>query len=209
MNARDVLYSRVKLFVLMFVSVFFVLVRDLYGAITIFVLGLLVFILTKKSKTQIGVSLSAFVTGGMILIYNVVFSPVSEGGRSWLIFTVNSFGLQRGLVMGLRIIGVMLMSFSWLFSTSLYQIYQSLCWIKPVEPWLLSFLRGVQIFRCEIQSIVRSLLIRGLRWDSLINNVKNLMPLASVVIPRSLNTAQESTLAYLTHKKDTRGKNEQ
>jgi len=200
-------WNRIKLVGVFLLSVFFIFVKDLIIAIPIFLFGLVIFLLTKKTKAQVTISLGAFATGGMMLIYNVIFSPEEYGGINWFIFTVNSAGFYRGLIMGLRLVGVMLVSFSWLFSTSIYQMYESLSWIKPIQPWILTFFRGLQIFRSEIQSIVRSLLIRGLKWNSLVSNIKNLYPLASVIIPRSLSTAQESTLSYLTHKSKFGGKN--
>ena len=204
---NSVTWNRFKLLGVFLLSVFFIFVKDITIAISIFLIGLVIFLLTKKTKAQVTVSLGAFATGVMMLIYNIIFSPREHGGVSWFIFTVNSAGFDRGLIMALRLVGVMLVSFSWLFSTSIYQMYESLSWIKPIQPWILVFFRGLQIFRSEIQSIVRSLLIRGLKWNSLISNIKNLIPLASVIIPRSLNTAQESTLAFLTHMFIHGGKN--
>src|SRR5438094_927937 len=89
----------------------------------------------------------------------------------------------------------MLLSFAWLGSTPLPEIYQSLAWFRPGETWTLGILRGVQIIKREVVALTQSLLIRGLRWDSVIANIRNLVPLGVAIIPRIIDNAQKATFA--------------
>src|SRR5438034_1295832 len=135
-----------------------------------------------------------------MLFYNTILSP-GAGGYHWWIFTVNAAGFDRGLVTGLRLAGVMLLSFAWLGSTPLPEIYQSLAWFRPGETWTLGILRGVQIIKREVVALTQSLLIRGLRWDSVIANIRNLVPLGVAIIPRIIDNAQKATFASQSHRR--------
>ena len=183
-------------FVFLF-SVFYVFINDLIIAALILILGIVVYFWSCPKSWKF--SLAAIFPGVMLLVYNTILSPAEAGGWSWTIFTVNQVGLERGLVTGMRLIGVMLISFAWLVVTPIPEMYDSLAWIKPIRAWVLELLRGVQIIKREFIALTQSLIIRGLKWDSPLANIKNLVPLAMAIIPRVADNAQKTTFAMQAH----------
>lgn len=194
-----VLPPRPRLALVFFISVFFIFINDLTGSVLLLVFGLLLFLSGEKRDWKL-VSTAVF-SGVMMIVYNVIFSPSEEGSWHFLFLTVGSSGLQRGLVTGLRLMGVMFVSFAWLAVTSLPEIYESLSWIKFADFWTLGILRGIQILSREFVALTQSLIIRGLKWNSLLANVKNLVPLATAIIPRVIVNSQEATSAFLSHQR--------
>jgi energy-coupling factor transport system ATP-binding protein len=187
----------VRLAVVFFCSMLYVFVNDLYGAGGILLIGILIFF--SSCWDQKKVSFAAIIPGGMLLLYNTILSPADAGGLHWLVFTINQAGIVRGLVTGMRLIGVMLISFAWLVVTPLPQMYAGLSWITPARAWILELLRGVQIVKREFIALTQSLIIRGLKWDSPLANVRNLVPLAMAIIPRVADNAQKTTFAMQSH----------
>ncbi len=179
-------------------STLFILINDILGAVLLFTLGLAVFILGENYNWKLG--LSAPLTGGMMLLYNVIFSPPMQGGAQWFIFTVNQAGFERGLVTGFRMTGVMFISFAWLFATPIPEMYQGLAWIKFGREWTLGILRGIQILKREFVVLTQLLIIRGLKWNSPLANIKNLVPLVMAIMPRVIENAQKATFASQSHK---------
>ncbi|MBE0697621.1 MAG: ATP-binding cassette domain-containing protein, partial [Anaerolineaceae bacterium] len=96
-----------------------------------------------------------------------------------------------------------LISFAWLFVTPLPEIYTGLAWIRPARYWVLGMLRGIQIIKREFIALTQSLIMRGLKWNSAGNNIRNLVPLASAIIPRIVDNSQKAAFASQSH---TRGK---
>lgn len=178
-------------------GVFYIFVNDLLTAGLILFLGVIVYFTScgENKKT----AWAAVLPGVMLLFYNLILSPPQAGGWHWLVFTLNRAGLERGLVTGMRLTGVMLVSFAWLIVTSLPQIYTSLAWLKPGRAWVLELLRGVQIVKREFIALTQSLIIRGLKWDSPLANIRNLVPLAMAIIPRVADNAQKTTFAMQSH----------
>lgn len=187
----------VRLAFVFLISVFYVLVNDLIPAALILFLGIIVFFWSCPQRWKL--SLAAIFPGVMLLVYNLILSPAEAGGWKWWIFTVNQAGLERGMVTSMRLIGVMLISFAWLAITPIPEMYDSLAWIKPIRAWVLELLRGVQIIKREFIALTQSLIIRGLRWDSPVANIKNLVPLAMAIIPRVADNAQKTTFAMQAH----------
>ncbi len=179
-------------------STFFILVNDLAGATLLFFGGLALFLLGEKRNWKL--ALSAPFSGGMMLFYNVIFSPTSSGGTRFLVFTINQMGFELGLVRGIRLAGIMFISFAWLFSTSIPEMYEGVSWIKPAREWTLGILRGVQILQREFVALTQSLIIRGLRWNTLTANIKNLIPLSMAIMPRVIENTQKATFASQSHK---------
>jgi energy-coupling factor transporter ATP-binding protein EcfA2/energy-coupling factor transporter transmembrane protein EcfT len=188
----------VRLAVVFSLSVLFIFVNTIPLAAALFVLGLLLFLANEDRNWKLAAT--APFSGLMMLLYNAVLSPAEYGGVHWLFFTVNQAGIERGLVTGLRLIGVMLSSFAWLLSTPIPEIYQGIAWLKPAEEWALGLLRGIQILKGEFVALTQSLIIRGLKWDSILANVRNLVPLATMIIPRIIENSQKATLAGQSHK---------
>ncbi len=186
-----------RLVVVFLLGVLYIFVNDLHLAALILLIGVVVYFTScgENKKT----SLAAVFPGVMLFIYNLILSPPHAGGVRWLVFTINRAGFERGLVTGMRLVGVMLISFAWLIVTPLPQIYTSLAWIKPIRPWVLELLRGVQIVKREFIALTQSLIIRGLKWDSPLANIKNLVPLAMAIIPRVADNAQKTTFAMQSH----------
>ncbi|TMI70313.1 MAG: ABC transporter ATP-binding protein [Bacillati bacterium ANGP1] len=50
-------------------------------------------------------------------------------------------------------------------------------------------------------ALTQSLLIRGLRWDSVIANIRNLVPLGVAIIPRIIDNTQKATFASQSHRR--------
>jgi energy-coupling factor transporter ATP-binding protein EcfA2/energy-coupling factor transporter transmembrane protein EcfT len=188
----------IRLAVVFSVSMLFIFVNSLALAAALFVLGLLLFLANDDRNWKLAVT--APFSGLMMFLYNAILSPPGYGGVHWLIFTVNQAGIERGLVTGLRLIGVMLTSFAWLLSTPIPEMYQGIAWLKPAEEWGLGLLRGIQILKREFVALTQSLIIRGLKWDSIAANVRNLVPLATMIIPRVIENSQKATLAGQSHK---------
>lgn len=187
----------VRLAVVFIFSMFYVFVNNLIGAGLILSAGVLVFF-SSCGKNKAAAAAAIF-PGVMLFIYNLILSPQQAGGFHFLFFTMNQAGLERGLVTGMRLIGAMLISFAWLVVTSIPQMYTGLAWITPARPWVLELLRGVQIVKREFIALTQSLIIRGLKWDSPLANIKNLMPLAMAIIPRVADNAQKTTFALQSH----------
>jgi len=187
-----------RLAVVFGVSVLFIFVNTVPLAIALFAAGLLLFVANRDRNWKL--ASTAFFSGAMMFLYNAILSPAQYGGFRWLFFTVNQAGIERGLVTGIRMMGVMLTSFAWLLSTPLPQIYQGIAWLRPTEQWALGLVRGIQILRGEFVSLTQSLIIRGLKWDSIVANVRNLVPLATMIIPRIIENSQKATLASQSHR---------
>src|SRR5512146_29142 len=85
-------------------SVVYVFVNDLRVAAAIMLVGIVVFYLSCRRSWKAG--LAAILPGVMLLIYNTILSPREAGGVHWLVFTINRAGFERGLVTGMRLIGV-------------------------------------------------------------------------------------------------------
>lgn len=193
------LRPELRLAVVFTISVLFIFINDLLLATVLFLLGLVLFLLNKEQNWKL--ALSVPFSGGMMFLYNAILSPSGYGGLHWFIFTINQVGIERGLVTGLRLAGVMFISFAWLFSTPIPEIYQGLAWLKPAEMWVLGILRGIQILKLEFIALTQSLIIRGLRWNSLLANIKNLVPLVTAIIPLIVKNAQEATFASQSHQR--------
>ena len=179
------------------VGMFFVLINNLPGAVLLLALGLLLFLANENRNWVLAAS--APFSGFMLILYNTILSPPSAGGWQWALFTVNQAGLERGLVVGLRLIGQMLIGFAWLSATSIPEMYGGLAWIKPAREWVLGMLRGIQIMRREFVALTQSLIMRGLKWDSPLSNLRNLVPLTQAIIPRIIDNSQKGAFASQSH----------
>ena len=179
------------------VGMFFVLINNLPGAVLLLALGLLLFVANENRNWVLAAS--APFSGFMLILYNTILSPPSAGGWQWALFTVNQAGLERGLVVGLRLIGQMLIGFAWLSATSIPEMYGGLAWIKPAREWVLGMLRGIQIMRREFVALTQSLIMRGLKWDSPLSNLRNLVPLTQAIIPRIIDNSQKGAFASQSH----------
>jgi len=179
-------------------STLFVLIKTLPVALALFGLGLFLFILGEKRNWKL--ALSSPVSGGFMFVYNLIFSPPGYGGLHWFVFTLNQAGLERGAVTSLRLMGIMFISFAWLAATPIPEMYKSVAWLTPGREWTLGILRGVQILQREFVILTQSLIIRGLKWNSLAANLRNLVPLAVAIIPRVIENAQKATLASVSHR---------
>jgi energy-coupling factor transport system ATP-binding protein len=184
-------------------SFFYVFVNNLAIAAAIMLIGILIFWASARQNWKVG--LAAIFPGIMLLLYNTILSPRDAGGVHWFIFTVNAAGFARGLVTGMRLIGVMLVSFAWLVITPIPEMYAGLAWAKPIRPWVLELLRGVQIVKREFIALTQSLIMRGLKWDSPLANIRNLVPLAMAIIPRVADNAQKTTFAMQSHRGNDEG----
>jgi energy-coupling factor transporter transmembrane protein EcfT len=187
----------IRLVLVFLFSVFYIFVNDLGLAALVLLTGVLIFFWSCWKNWKL--SLAAIFPGVMLLVYNLILSPPEAGGVQWAVFTVNQAGLERGLVTGMRLVGVMLISFAWLAVTPIPEMYTSLAWIRPIRAWVLELLRGVQIVKREFIALTQSLIIRGLKWDSPLANIKNLVPLAMAIIPRVADNAQKTTFAMQSH----------
>lgn len=194
-----VLSPVVRFFIVFASSTLYILVNDALGALALFLAGLMLFLLGEKKNWKLAVS--APISGGMMLLYNTIFSPKEAGGLSFLFLTLNQVGIERGLVTGLRLTGIMFISFAWLAATPIPEMYEGIAWLKPAREWTLGILRGVQILQREFVVLTQSLIMRGLRWDSIVANVKNLVPLSMAIMPRVIENAQKATFASQSHKK--------
>src|SRR2546426_3735884 len=188
-----------RLAVVFAAGVLFIFINTRPAALLLLLVGLSLFLANDTRDWNLAAS--APLSAGLMLFYNTILSPASAGGHRWWIFTVNAAGFERGLVTGLRLAGVMLLSFAWLGSTPLPEIYRSLAWFKPGETWTLGILRGVQIIRRESAPLRQSLLIRGWRWDPVIANIPNLVPLGVAITPRIIDNAQKATFASQSHRR--------
>ena len=110
------------------------------------VIGIVVFFLSSRNWK---LALTAIVPGLMLVFYNTILSPADSGGFNWFIFTINQAGVEKGLVTGLRLIGVMLISFAWLATTPIPQMYAGLSWI-PGREWLIELFEA---FRSSSESL--------------------------------------------------------
>lgn len=189
----------VRLLTVFTASTLFILVNDTLGALALFLAGLMLFLLGEKKNWKL--AMSAPISGGMMFLYNSIFSPTDAGGFHILFLTINQTGIERGLVTGLRLTGIMFISFAWLAATPIPEMYEGIAWLKPAREWTLGILRGVQILQREFVILTQSLIIRGLRWDSITANVKNLVPLSMAIMPRVIENAQKATFASQSHKK--------
>ena len=186
-----------RLAIVFLVDVLFILINNLVGAAILMVAGILLFFANPNKAWKLAVA--APISGSLLLLYNTILSPRIAGGITWGVFTINSVGFERGLVTGMRLCGVMLISFAWLFVTPLPEIYQGLEWIHGIRPWVLGMLRGIQIIKREFIALTQSLLMRGLKWNSIANNIRNLVPLASAIIPRIVENSQKAAFASQSH----------
>ncbi len=186
-----------RLAVVFLVGVLFIFVNNLTGAAILLAAGVLLFFANPNKPWKLAIA--APISGGLLVLYNSILSPNSAGGINWWIFTINQVGFERGLVTGMRLCGVMLISFAWLFVTPLPEIYTGLAWIRGARPWVLGMLRGIQIIKREFIALTQSLLMRGLQWNSLANNIRNLVPLASAIIPRIVDNSQKAAFASQSH----------
>ncbi len=186
-----------RLGVVFALDVLYIFINDLPGAAAILVIGLIIYFTSCGRNKKL--ALAALFPGLMLFVYNSILSPHQPGSLHWLIFTINLVGVARGLVTGMRLMGVMLVSFAWLLVTPVPEIYQGLDWLKPARAWILELLRGVQIVKREFIALTQSLIIRGLKWDSPLANIKNLVPLAMAIIPRVADNAQKTTFAMQSH----------
>ena len=186
-----------RLAVVFAVGVFFVFINNLPGAVLLLGLGLLLFLANENRNWVLAAS--APFSGFMLALYNTILSPPSAGGWHWAVFTVNQVGLERGLVVGLRLVGQMLIGFAWLSATSVPEMYAGLAWIKPAQEWVLGMLRGIQIMRREFVALTQSLIMRGLKWDSPMANIRNLVPLTQAIIPRIIDNSQKGAFASQSH----------
>ena len=187
----------VRLGIVFLSSMLYVFINNLWLAAGMLLLGIGVYFLSCRQNKALAVA--AVFPGFMLLIYNTILSPQGQPGWHWWIFTINQAGFERGLVTGMRLIGGMLISFAWLAVTPIPEMYQGLAWIKPARPWILELLRGVQIVKREFIALTQSLIIRGLKWNSPLANIKNLIPLAMAIIPRVADNAQKTTFALQSH----------
>lgn len=186
-----------RLAVVFLVGVLFIFINNLVGAAVLMLVGVLLFFANPNKPWKLAVA--APISGALLLVYNTILSPSVTGGFSWWVFTVNSVGFERGLVTGMRLCGVMLISFAWLFVTPVPEIYAGLQWLRVGRPWVLGMLRGIQIIKREFVALTQSLVMRGLMWNSLINSIRNLVPLASAIIPRILDNSQKAAFASQSH----------
>lgn len=184
-------------------NVVYVFVDNLAIALAIMVVGVVIFWASARRSWKVG--LAAIFPGVMLLIYNTILSPAAAGGLHWGVFRINQAGLERGLVTGTRLIGAMLVSFAWLVVTPIPEMYAGLAWARPLRPWVLELLRGVQIIKREFIALTQSLIMRGLKWDSPLANVRNLVPLAMAIIPRVADNAQKTTFAMQSHREGEEG----
>lgn len=190
-----------RLAVVFLVGILFIFINNLVGAALLMLAGILLFFANPNRPWVLAIT--APISGGFLLFYNAILSPVAGGGLSWWVFRINSIGVERGLVTGMRLCGVMLISFAWLFITPLPEIYESLEWMKPARHWVLGILRGIQIIKREFIALTQSLLMRGLKWNSIANNIRNLVPLASAIIPRIVDNSQKAAFASQSHNRTT------
>ncbi|MEN6434326.1 MAG: ATP-binding cassette domain-containing protein [Anaerolineaceae bacterium] len=188
-----------RLAIVFLCSMLYIFIHQLYVAIGLMIVGVVIYF--WSCRKNLGLAIAAIFPGVMLFLYNWLLSPADAGGWHWWILHINQVGLERGLVNGSRLIGVMLISFAWLNITPIPEMYQSLSWIKPIRPWVLELLRGVQIIKREFIIMTQSLIIRGLKWDSPLANVRNLVPLAMAIIPRVADNAQKTTFAMQSHQK--------
>lgn len=181
------------------VGMLFILINHLVLAALLLAFGLILFLANEHRNWAL--ALSAPFSGLMLIVYNTILSPPAAGGWHWLVFTVNPTGFERGLVVGLRLMGTMLIGFAWLAATPIPEMYAGLDWLKPARPWVLGLLRGIQIMRREFVALTQSLLMRGLKWDSLAANIRNLVPLSQAIIPRIIDNSQKGAFASQSHQR--------
>jgi energy-coupling factor transport system ATP-binding protein len=186
-----------RLGVVFTLDVIYIFINNLPGAAAILVVGLVIYFASCGRNKKL--ALAALFPGLMLFVYNSVLSPHQPAALQWWIFTIDLAGIERGLVTGMRLVGVMLVSFAWLIVTPVPEIYQGLEWLKPARAWVLELLRGVQIVKREFIALTQSLIIRGLKWDSPLANIKNLVPLAMAIVPRVADNAQKTTFALQSH----------
>jgi energy-coupling factor transport system ATP-binding protein len=181
------------------VGITYVFINTIPAALLLMLVGVTVFLSTVKGKKR-NLSLVAVFPAVMLLVYNTLLSP-EAGGLNWWIIRVNLSGLSRGIVTSTRLLGSMLVSLAWLECTSIPEMYEGLAWLKSFRETWQQLLRGIQIQKREFIALTQSLLIRGLRWDSLLANIRNLAPLALAVMPRIIEGAQNTTLAMRLHER--------
>jgi energy-coupling factor transport system ATP-binding protein len=186
-----------RLAIVFLCSMLYIFIHQIYVAVGLMIIGVVIYFWSCRKSPALAVA--AIFPGVMLFLYNWLLSPADAGGWHWWILHINNAGLLRGLVNGSRLIGVMLISFAWLNITPIPEMYQSLSWIKPIRPWVLELLRGVQIIKREFIIMTQSLIIRGLKWDSPLANIRNLVPLAMAIIPRVADNAQKTTFAMQSH----------
>ncbi len=181
------------------VGVFFIFINNLAGAALLMAFGLILFLANDYRNWAL--ALSAPFSGVMLIVYNTILSPVEAGGWHWAVFTVNPVGFTRGLVVGMRLMGTMLIGFAWLSATPIPEMYEGLAWLKPARAWVLGLLRGIQIMRREFVALTQSLIMRGLKWDSPAANIRNLVPLSQAIIPRIIDNSQKGAFASQSHQR--------
>lgn len=187
-----------RLMLVIVFSTFFILINDLFLAAAFFAAGILFLLLNKRINKALVIS-TLPVTMILILISNIVFSPSFETSWRLWIFRVNAIGLYLGALKALRMGGVIAISLAWLGITPIPEMYEGLAWFVPAREWVSGILRGIQILRREFMVVAQSLIIRGLKWDSLGANIKNLSPLLSGIIPRIIDNTQKAALAAESH----------
>jgi energy-coupling factor transport system ATP-binding protein len=181
------------------VGMFFIFINNLVGAALLMAFGLILFLANDHRNWAL--ALSAPFSGVMLIMYNTILSPVEAGGWHWAVFTVNPVGFTRGLVVGMRLMGTMLIGFAWLSATPIPEMYEGLAWLKPARAWVLGLLRGIQIMRREFVALTQSLIMRGLKWDSPAANIRNLVPLSQAIIPRIIDNSQKGAFASQSHQR--------
>jgi energy-coupling factor transport system ATP-binding protein len=186
-----------RLFLVFALSMVYIFFNQLPLAIGLMIFGIVIYF--SSCRKNLAMATAAILPGIMLFIYNWLFSPAEAGGWNWWILSLNPAGLERGLVTGSRLIGMMLISFAWINVTSIPEIYQGLSWLKPAHAWVLEMLRGIQIVKREFIAMTQSLIIRGLKWNSPLASIRNLVPLAMAIIPRVADNAQKTTFAMQSH----------
>lgn len=181
------------------VGVFFIFINNIVGAALLLAFGLYLFLANEYRNWAL--ASSAPFAGLMLILYNTILSPTDAGGWHWAVFTINQVGFERGLVVGLRLMGTMLIGFAWLSATPIPEMYEGLAWIKPAHAWVLGLLRGIQIMRREFVALTQSLIMRGLKWDSPMASIRNLVPLSQAIIPRIIDNSQKGAFASQSHQR--------
>ncbi len=97
-------------------SFLYVFVNNLILAALILAAGIFLFLTSCPQKK--GLALASVFPGMMLFVYNSILSPQEAGGLHWLVFTLNLAGVERGLVTGFRLVGIMLISCAVGFATA-------------------------------------------------------------------------------------------
>jgi energy-coupling factor transport system ATP-binding protein len=147
----------------------------------------------------------------LYFVGNTLFSPPDKGGFRFLIFCLNSYGLQLAIIRALRIGAVLLISLAWINSTPIYELYASVAPLPRVRPWVLSICRNIQLTRREFLAIGQSLGIRGMKmnsmtaiikrrdWSQVRRNIVVFLALLRVIVSRQFRHIAKATLAWERH----------